>query len=204
LNSNTTKIGDNFITVQRLGKTTFDTDVTVFVGNLTPEIQENQIRDFFSDCGKIQGVRVIRDKQTGIGKGIAFVSFYSNDGVILALEKKGVNFCGRSIRIMKAGIQKKKLTKQEIKSNARNAKRRKMNQGKLRNDGQGDEKKSFKGGDGKVEKSIKKEKQSRSFSGTKTSAMQNKSGKRSLKKSKVNKKKKKLNEKKKITKILTA
>lgn len=149
--------------------------MTVFIGNLTADVQENQIRDFFADCGKIEGVRVVRDSKTGIGKGFAFVSFSSNDGVILALEKNGLDFNKRDIRIMKAGQPRKKLTKKDFESNSENAKRRRQ---------------------------AKKTSQTRqeyiaSYSGTKT-------GKGIPKKKKSLKAKKQLEDKKKIKKLLTS
>ena len=101
-------MGDNFISVQRVGVKTFANDVTVFIGNLPLDVQENAVREFFDECGRIQAIRLIRDSKTGVGKGFGFVSFESRDGVVLALEKNGASFQGRDIRVKKAGKEGEK------------------------------------------------------------------------------------------------
>ena len=55
---------------------------------------------FFGECGQISSVRLVRDSQTGIGKGFGYVNFKNKDGVVLALEKNGQTFNGREIRVM--------------------------------------------------------------------------------------------------------
>ena len=75
------------------------------MGNLPLDVAENAIRGFFSECGDVRAIRLIRDSRTGVGKGFGFVSFASRDGVVLALEKNGDSFEGREIRVMKAGKQ---------------------------------------------------------------------------------------------------
>lgn len=39
------------------------------------DIQEDEIWDFFKDCGPISAVRIIRDNMTCIGKGFGYVDF---------------------------------------------------------------------------------------------------------------------------------
>jgi nucleolar protein 12 len=56
----------------------YDTKLTIFVGNLPFDIRENQLIEHFSACvgdNDIDFVRIIRDRMTGVGKGIAFVAF---------------------------------------------------------------------------------------------------------------------------------
>ncbi|KAG8541463.1 hypothetical protein GDO81_028992, partial [Engystomops pustulosus] len=48
---------------------------TVFVGNLPYDIEDEALREHFSQCGTVEGVRIIRDKRTGIGKGFGYVLF---------------------------------------------------------------------------------------------------------------------------------
>lgn len=110
-----------FISVQRVGQTTYDQKLSIFCGNLPIDVQENAIHEFFSDCGKIKGVRVVRDSATGAGKGFAFVAFDSRDGVELALEKDGSELAGRPARIMRAG---QKVAKKDLPPNTRNKLRR--------------------------------------------------------------------------------
>jgi hypothetical protein len=45
------------------------------VGGLPFNTEDEALREHFGQCGAIHSVRVIRDKRTGIGKGIAYVRF---------------------------------------------------------------------------------------------------------------------------------
>ena len=47
----------------------------VFVGNLDFEVQEETLWRHFGHCGNVQYVRVVRDPQTNIGKGFAYIQF---------------------------------------------------------------------------------------------------------------------------------
>lgn len=38
-------------------------------------IQEDEVWDFFKDCGSVAAVRIIRDNVTGVSKGIGYVDF---------------------------------------------------------------------------------------------------------------------------------
>lgn len=38
-------------------------------------MEDETLWEHFSQCGEIYSVRVVRDKKTGIGKGIAYVRF---------------------------------------------------------------------------------------------------------------------------------
>ncbi|KAF1932232.1 RNA-binding domain-containing protein [Didymella exigua CBS 183.55] len=65
----------------------------------------------FSKCGKIENVRVIRDAQTRIGKGFAYVQFTDENGVEAALqlnEKKFPPMLPRVLRVTRCRAEKKK------------------------------------------------------------------------------------------------
>lgn len=47
--------------------------MNLFVGNLSPETTEQQLRDAFSEFGSIKSVKIIIDPQTGMPKGFGFV-----------------------------------------------------------------------------------------------------------------------------------
>lgn len=65
----------------------------------------------FGKCGKIENVRVIRDAQTRIGKGFAYVQFADENGVEAALqlnEKKFPPMLPRILRVTRCRAEKKK------------------------------------------------------------------------------------------------
>ncbi|CDS08395.1 hypothetical protein LRAMOSA09758 [Lichtheimia ramosa] len=63
----------------------YDRKRSVFVGNLPFDAEEEELWEFFADCGAIDNVRLVRDKKTNIGKGIGYVQFTRRAAVDLAL-----------------------------------------------------------------------------------------------------------------------
>ncbi|XP_026179694.1 RNA-binding protein 34 [Mastacembelus armatus] len=80
---------------------------SVFVGNLSFEINELAFRRHFEQCGTVEAVRLVRDQNSGLGKGFGYVLFESADSVQLALELDGSKLEGRSIRV-KRSVKKEK------------------------------------------------------------------------------------------------
>lgn len=64
----------------------------------------------------ILNVRIIRDPETFLGKGIAYVQFVTKELMRLAIEKRNQSdFKGRSIRVKKA-VEAKRLEKKRVKT----------------------------------------------------------------------------------------
>ncbi|XP_075691485.1 RNA-binding protein 34 isoform X2 [Rhinoderma darwinii] len=95
---------------------------TVFVGNLPYDIEDEALREHFSECGTVEGVRIIRDKSTGIGKGFGYILFQGIDAVQLALKLGNSELMGRKLRIKRCasndakGPQKNSGFKQKLQS----------------------------------------------------------------------------------------
>ncbi len=45
----------------------------LYIGNLSTDVTEQQLRDLFAQAGEVSKVDIITDKYTGQGKGFAFV-----------------------------------------------------------------------------------------------------------------------------------
>ncbi|KAI0044783.1 translation initiation factor 3, RNA-binding subunit [Auriscalpium vulgare] len=60
---------------------------TLRVTNISEDTQENDLRDLFGAFGRVARVYVGRDRETGIGKGFAFVSFEEKVHAQRAMEK---------------------------------------------------------------------------------------------------------------------
>ncbi|THH13066.1 hypothetical protein EW146_g7112 [Bondarzewia mesenterica] len=60
---------------------------TLRVTNISEDTQENDLRDLFGMFGRVARVYVGRDRETGIGKGFAFVSFEDKTTAQKAMEK---------------------------------------------------------------------------------------------------------------------
>ncbi|KAL6074983.1 RNA-binding protein 34 [Balamuthia mandrillaris] len=80
----------------------FDNKLSVFVGNLPFDMEEEALRQHFADCGEIENVRLIRDKDTNLGKGFGYILFASKASVSLALALHNSKFQGREIRVFRA------------------------------------------------------------------------------------------------------
>ncbi len=72
---------------------------TVFVGNLAFEIDEDTLRETFSDCGEITNVRFATDRETGDFKGFGHIQFAESDATDKAVAKAGEMVAGRAIRV---------------------------------------------------------------------------------------------------------
>uniref|UniRef100_A0A8C0QLJ8 RNA binding motif protein 34 n=1 Tax=Chelonoidis abingdonii TaxID=106734 RepID=A0A8C0QLJ8_CHEAB len=101
LKRNGTQIANGFhIRVDLASKaTSHDNKRSIFVGNLSYEIEDDTVREHFSECGNVVAVRLVRDKNTGIGKGFGYVLFENTDAVHLALKLNNSELKGRKLRV---------------------------------------------------------------------------------------------------------
>ncbi|XP_069385691.1 RNA-binding protein 34 [Paralichthys olivaceus] len=122
LESNGTEIEKDFhIRVDRVtDSSSHDHKRSVFVGNLSFEMNESAFRQHFEECGSVEAVRLVRDQNSGLGKGFGYVLFESPDSVQLALKLDGSKLEGRAVRV-KRSVKKEK---QKNKSNDRGTPRR--------------------------------------------------------------------------------
>ncbi|GAB0087648.1 TIAR [Sergentomyia squamirostris] len=71
----------------------------IFVGDLSPEIETEQLREAFAPFGEISNCRIVRDPQTLKSKGYAFVSFVKKAEAENAIQSMNGQWLGsRSIR----------------------------------------------------------------------------------------------------------
>ena len=90
---------------------------SIFVGNLPFTITSEQLREVFQQYGEIDGVRVVRDQKTGIGKGFEFVSFKEKSGVMFALKNaKNIEIDRRTLCIFKSSENPQKVIRKKNKT----------------------------------------------------------------------------------------
>ncbi|NWV16603.1 RBM34 protein, partial [Origma solitaria] len=120
LKENGTEIASGFhIRVDTTSKTSsHDNKRSVFLGNLSYDIRDDAVREHFHVCGDVVGVRVVRDKRTGLGKGFGYVLFENTDAVHLALKLNNSVLMGRKIRVQRVVTDKKKAQKTPDQSRA--------------------------------------------------------------------------------------
>nr|XP_020475896.1 RNA-binding protein 34 [Monopterus albus] len=119
LERNGTEIEDNFhVRVDRVtDSSSHDHKRSVFVGNLPFEINELVFRRHFEECGAVEAVRLVRDQNSGMGKGFGYVLFESPDSVQLALKLDGSKLEGRSIRVKRSVKKEKQKNKTDSSRN---------------------------------------------------------------------------------------
>jgi RNA recognition motif-containing protein len=77
--------------------------VTIYVGNLSFQASEEDIRDVFAEYGKVSRVSLPTDRETGRKRGFAFVDMENDaeeDAAIAELD--GAEWLGRELKVNKA------------------------------------------------------------------------------------------------------
>lgn len=75
----------------------------VYVGNLSPESTEQELRDLASPFGKIESVALVMDKGTGKARGFGFVEFGTDvEGNAAIAGLNGREVLGKSLTVNQA------------------------------------------------------------------------------------------------------
>lgn len=72
----------------------------LYVGNLSYETSEEDLSQLFSQCGQVDGVRIIKDRESGRSKGFGFVEMGDEEEAQSAMQRlKGQDLKGRQIMV---------------------------------------------------------------------------------------------------------
>jgi RNA recognition motif-containing protein len=77
--------------------------MNIYVGNLSHEVNEEDLQKAFSEFGEVVSVKIIRDQYNGRSKGFGFIEM--PDGIEANAAIEGLNskeFKGRSIKVNQA------------------------------------------------------------------------------------------------------
>ena len=91
----------------------------MFVGNLSWQASEDDLRTAFAECGEISNVRIAWDQEQDRSKGFGHVEFVDEDAVDAAVKCAGKEVAGRMIRVDYAPGKKKETTHQQKKNKRR-------------------------------------------------------------------------------------
>lgn len=87
--------------------------MTIYVGNINYSLGEDDIQRIFEVMGKVESVKLVKDKKTGKSKGYGFVEMTDKKEAMEAIKTlDGKEVGGRNLRVMKAHSTKK--VKEEI------------------------------------------------------------------------------------------
>lgn len=77
--------------------------MNIYVGNLSYDVTEDELKDVFSEHGEVSSVNIIKDKYSGRSKGFGFVEMPNEDEAEKAVQTlNGSAVKGRDIKVNKA------------------------------------------------------------------------------------------------------
>jgi len=77
--------------------------MNIYVGNLSYEVTEEDLKNAFASFGTVDTVKVIKDNETGRAKGFGFVEMPDNSEAQAAIEGlNGKDLKGRSLNVNEA------------------------------------------------------------------------------------------------------
>ena len=77
--------------------------MTIYVGNLSYKVSEEEVTELFADFGAVKSVNIIRDNASGRSKGFAFVEMENDADAEAAIEALNeTEFSERNIIVNKA------------------------------------------------------------------------------------------------------
>ncbi len=79
----------------------------LYVGNLSFNTSDEDIRQAFSQCAEVSEVKLVLDRDTGRSRGFAFVEMVDEQGAQKAIEQlNGTSLDGRPLRVNEAEERK--------------------------------------------------------------------------------------------------
>src|SRR3990167_3824953 len=71
----------------------------IYIGNLPYTTTEHELRDYFSQYGSIEDIKLIIDFNTGRSKGFGFITYASDQECKNALAADGAEMAGRKLKV---------------------------------------------------------------------------------------------------------
>jgi RNA recognition motif-containing protein len=83
--------------------------MNIYVSNLSFNVQDEDLKDFFAEYGEVTSAKVITDKFTGKSRGFGFVEMSDSEAAKKAIaELDQATVEGRNIRVMEAKPKEEK------------------------------------------------------------------------------------------------
>ncbi len=77
--------------------------MNIYVGNMSYNVTDSQLRETFEEFGSVDSVNIITDRDTGRPKGFAFVEMKDDGEARAAIDKlNGMDFDGRNLKVNEA------------------------------------------------------------------------------------------------------
>ena len=83
--------------------------MNIYVSNLSFNVQDEDLRDFFTPYGEVTSAKIINDRETGRSRGFGFVEMSDDTASKKAIaELDGADIDGRAVKVMEAKPKEKK------------------------------------------------------------------------------------------------
>jgi RNA recognition motif-containing protein len=93
--------------------------MNLYVGNLAFNVQEDELKDTFSEYGKVVSAKIITDRFTGQSRGFGFIEMDNSGDAIKAISgANGKEIQGRAITVNEAKPQNKDTNKRPPRTNS--------------------------------------------------------------------------------------
>lgn len=77
--------------------------MNIYVSNLSFNVQDEDLREFFTEYGEVTSAKIITDRETGRSRGFGFVEMSDDEASKKAIaELDGAEVEGRTIKVMEA------------------------------------------------------------------------------------------------------
>ncbi|MFB2880711.1 RNA recognition motif domain-containing protein [Floridanema aerugineum] len=77
--------------------------MSIYVGNLSYQVTDEDLKEVFKEYGEVKRVQVPTDRETGKMRGFAFVEMSNEDEETAAIDAlDGAEWMGRSLKVNKA------------------------------------------------------------------------------------------------------
>jgi len=77
--------------------------MNIYVGNLSYQMSESELRDAFAAFGEVSSVKILMDRETGRSRGFGFVEMPNqSEGETAIAQLNGKDLGGRALRINEA------------------------------------------------------------------------------------------------------
>jgi len=81
--------------------------MNIYVGNLSPEVTEDDLQQAFESYGNVESVKIIKDRYSGESRGFGFVGMPAKDEAQTAISSlNGKELRGQKIKVNEARPQR--------------------------------------------------------------------------------------------------
>lgn len=85
--------------------------MTIYVGNINYSLTTEDVKNIFEVIGKVDAIKIIRDKKTGKSKGFGFLDMPSKKEAMESIKTlDGKTVAGRNLRVLRAHTNKVRVT----------------------------------------------------------------------------------------------